>query len=49
MFGKVLCIGCTAAILASGGTTILGLFILAASPVGTAIPLCVAGCMQAFS
>ncbi len=49
MFGKILCIGCTAAILASGGATILGLFILAASPVGTAIPLCVAGCIKAFS
>jgi len=49
MFGKILCIGCTAAILASGGASVLGLLILAASPVGTVIPVCVAGCVKAFS
>lgn len=49
MLQKIACIGCTAAILSAGGTSVIGLLVLAGTTVGsTFIPVCVAACKMAF-
>ncbi len=45
---KISCIGCTAGILALGGSSLLGLALLMMSPVGTIVPACALACYQAF-